>query len=122
MNIKTLSLLILALISFAAGALGKLYFPGSALPSLISRLISLPFIFVWYRADARERAYPRSTGLDIAVLITPVFVLPYYFFRSRGAKRGSVACLLLALAVLVSLALSAAGILLAESLVRGIAR
>jgi hypothetical protein len=35
-------------------------------------------------------AYRRSRGLNIGVVAFGVVVLPYYFFRSRGAKGGAL--------------------------------
>jgi amino acid transporter len=50
-------------------------------------------IFLWYRADTNARGYRRTALLNVGVVALAVVALPYYFFRSRGAKGGLLATL-----------------------------
>ncbi|WP_460834774.1 hypothetical protein [Lysobacter humi (ex Lee et al. 2017)] len=59
-------------------------------------------IFWWYRTDTSERNYKRTPWLNVSVIAVAALALPYYFFRSRGFKRGAVATLALILAMIAS--------------------
>lgn len=49
------------------------------------------FAFLWYRQDAAERGFRRNLAWDIGIILfTAVFVLPWYLFKSRGAKGGMI--------------------------------
>ncbi|WP_428423315.1 hypothetical protein [Methylibium sp.] len=49
-------------------------------------MVSLtPLSYVWYFLDARERNYPRSSGLGAAVILMAMLAVPYYLVRSRPA-------------------------------------
>lgn len=50
--------------------------------------ITVALIFVWFYLDARERKYQSGIALKLLMLGLTVFALPYYLFRSRGAKGG----------------------------------
>ena len=93
MNPKLLTLLALVTVSFAQGAVGQFIYPGRIYTKsdLIFALAGAILIFVWYRLDANERGYRRSPWLSIAVVGVTIVALPYYFFRSRGARGGSIA-------------------------------
>src|SRR5687767_5825003 len=50
-------------------------------------------VFAWYRFDAEDRGYQRSALLNVGIIVFSLIFLPYYLFRSRGAKAGSLAVL-----------------------------
>lgn len=95
MSTKSLVLAGLALLAFASGFIGQLLYPGREIaPSEIYfMLASTLLVFLWYRIDSDQAAYPRSIWLNISVLALALVALPYYFFRSRGAKGGAIATL-----------------------------
>ena len=66
-------------------------------------------LFYWFRLDAEERGFSRSAGLTIAVVGLALVALPYYFFKSRGAKGGFIATGYFLLAVIASGVLTVAG-------------
>ncbi len=113
MKPKTLVLAIIGFVSFSGGAISQYYrarhlHPPTSLPiSLV--LVSALLIFVWYRLDADQRSYRRAFFLNLSVIALAVLALPYYFFRSRGAKGGIVATLLFIFLLLVSFFLSYMG-------------
>jgi len=113
MKPKTLVLAMMGFVSFSGGAISQYYrarhlHPPSGVPiSLV--LVSALLIFVWYRLDADQRSYRRTFFLNLSVIALAVVALPYYFFRSRGAKGGLVAILLFILLLVVSFFLSYMG-------------
>jgi hypothetical protein len=93
---KSRKLVVLALIMMAAftdGVAHQLTAPGEAFgPSDIVFIVLAPLlVFAWYRFDSDELAYRRTPFLNVAIVALAVLALPYYFFRSRGFARGSVA-------------------------------
>ncbi len=91
---KNWYLVALAPLAVADGVLAQLTNteePSSDWVGLCAALLAGFLVFCWYRLDAAERGYRRSRGLNIGVVAFGVVVLPYYFFRSRGAKRGALA-------------------------------
>lgn len=48
-------------------------------------------LFMWFRRDAIERQYERSTFLNVAVIGLPLLAFSYYLMRSRGLSRGLIA-------------------------------
>ena len=50
--------------------------------------ISISLIFAWFILDVRERNYSPSRALRIAVLLVPIFALPYYKFMNFGFLAG----------------------------------
>lgn len=111
MNKKNLILVALAVVSFFSGAIDQYFQHGSILASeyLIETFVTFFLVYIWYRLDSDEYGYSRSRWLDIGVIALTVVVLPYYFFRSRGAKRGAIASGVMLLAYITSFALSIAG-------------
>ena len=113
MKPKTLVLAMMGFVSFSGGAISQYYRarhlhpPSGVTISLV--LISALLIFVWYRIDADQRSYRRTFFLNLSVIALAVVALPYYFFRSRGAKGGLVAILLFILLLIVSFFLSYMG-------------
>jgi hypothetical protein len=102
-QIKNRILLGLALISLIMGLVSQYFYPGADFPKsdIPFIIISLFLIFYWYHLDAIENNYRRSVFLNISVIFIAILALPYYFFRSRGFKKGFIATIgFLALAVL----------------------
>lgn len=69
----------------------------------IHAFLSAILIFLWVRQDAWEASYRLSWSLRIGVLLLSVLALPWYFFRSRGAKRGAWALAWLVLGFVVAM-------------------
>lgn len=78
-------LLACVLLGFVHGALVQLYLPdalsGTAqsstpLPGIVYGIAATALIFAWYRLDAKQHRYPRSVGLDVAVLLIAIVALP----------------------------------------------
>jgi hypothetical protein len=94
----------LALVSFASGVAGQYFYPGQEMSPV--DLWVLPafafFIFWWYRTDSSQLGYKRTPWLNVGVIAAAALALPYYFFRTRGFKRGSLATLGLFGAVVAS--------------------
>jgi len=109
---KHLVLLAMAFASFASGAIDQYFYPGVQFPptSMGAALVGMFLIFLWYRLDARQAGYRRSRGLDVGILLLALVALPYYFFRSRGARRGALATLGFLGAYVVCSALTVAGV------------
>ena len=103
--------LVIGSISLLAGALDQYYWAGSdRSPIDWAYVISgAMLVFAWYRVDAKQRLFKTSPWLDIGVFAVAIFGLPYYFFRSRGAKLGLLATLLFLAAMLATGLLSLAG-------------
>lgn len=98
MNPKTIVLLTLALTNSLGGAIAQYFYQRHAQPPAamtgISVLLCALLIFIWYRFDSEQRSYKRTYLLNIGVAGMTLIALPYYFFRSRGAKRGFMTLLL----------------------------
>jgi hypothetical protein len=113
MNPKTLVLSTMGLVSFLGGAIAQYYRarhlqpPGGVPVSLV--LASALLLFVWYRLDTDQRSYRRTYFLNLGIVALGVVALPYYFFRSRGAKGGLIAILLFILLLMGSFILSYMG-------------
>ena len=97
MQPKQLAVLGLAALSFASGAAGQYLYPGQNVsPVDLWVLPGFAFlIFWWYRLDSSQAGYKRTPWLNVGVIAIAALALPYYFFRSRGFKRGSLATLVL---------------------------
>lgn len=89
MNRKT-NLVLLALIisAFLDGIITQ-YFKSSTL-DILSIIISGVLVFTWYYFDSEEIQYKRSPFLNIGVVVIALIALPYYFFKSRGFKKGLI--------------------------------
>jgi hypothetical protein len=102
---KRFLLVSLAMVAFASGAFiqllrstqpfGPAFLAGIFLGSIF---VGLALMFIWYRLDAKQRGFECSVALNIAVVVAALLALPYYFFRSRGLRGGSIATLLFLLA------------------------
>ncbi len=88
MKSKTAALLIIALVSLISGAATQ-FSRATDLPiGLFGSAASDFLIYCWYYFDASERHYRCTSWLNIGVAAFAVAALPYYFFRSRGARDG----------------------------------
>ncbi len=84
------------LLGFIDGATARIMYPGQALApsSFAIGVVALFITFVWYRLDSDSRAYRRSLLSSAAVIGVGILALPYYFFRTRGFRRGAIATLI----------------------------
>jgi len=101
--------------AFLNGAIKQYYYPGLVFPptSVLFMLVNVALIFLWFRLDSNAIGYRRAPWLSIAVIAIPIITLPYYFFRSRGTKRGAIATGLMLLAIPAAGVLATTGALLA---------
>jgi hypothetical protein len=60
-------------------------------------------------ANSNQRGYARSPWLSVGVVALSVVAVPYYFFRSRGARGGFIALGLFLICLLFFGVLSTAG-------------
>jgi len=104
MHPKPLVVVALAALSFASGAAGQYFYPGQDVsPVDLWVLPGFAFlIFWWYRLDSSQAGYKRTPWLNVGVIAVAALALPYYFFRSRGLKRGSLATLAMLGAIVAS--------------------
>ena len=111
MSSKSVLLVALAVLSFAVGVVDQYFFPGQPFPptALAYCGIGIFMVFVWYRLDSDQLGYRRSPLLNISVIGLAIVGLPCYFFRSRGAKRGAIATVLMLLALVAYSALNIVG-------------
>lgn len=93
---KKLIIVTLGITAFASGALAQYLAPGQFYsPSDAPlRFLAVTLLFLWYHVDSEQRGYRRSGLLNVAVVCMAAVALPYYLFRSRGARRGAAALLL----------------------------
>jgi hypothetical protein len=83
-------------LGFVDGATAMLMYPGQVLPpsGVAIAFVALYISFAWYRLDSDSRDYRRSLLSSAAVIGVGIFALPYYFFRTRGFRRGALATLI----------------------------
>jgi len=110
-NSKKLVLVLLAALSFLSGIIDQYFYPEQQFPptAIAFTVVGIFLIFVWYRLDSDQVGYRRSPWLNVSVVALAIVALPYYFFRSRGVKRGIIYSAFTVLAFLASNALSLAG-------------
>ena len=108
---KSLVVLSFLILSFIAGIAGQYFYPGMDFsPADIWLLpVFALLIFIWYRFDSEQHSYRRSPWLNVCIIAIAILALPYYFFRSRGLKGGSIATAVMLLVFVLSGALTAAG-------------
>ena len=108
---KSVLLSALAVASFVSGALDQYFYPGDQFPptALAFTVVGIFLIFAWYRLDSNQVGYRRSPWLNVGVIALAIVALPFYFFRSRGAKRGTIATGMMLLAYIASGAPTVAG-------------
>jgi hypothetical protein len=92
-NPKVIVLLLLLAAAFADGVTHQLTAPGEMFggSDIVFTVVATLLTFMWYRFDSDQASYRRTPWLNIGVIGLAVIALPYYFFRSRGFGRGSVA-------------------------------
>jgi hypothetical protein len=91
MKPKTTALSLIAALSFISGAVLE-YTQSSDSPVELAFLgAGTLLVFYWYHLDSSERGYKRTALLNIGVIALAILALPYYFFRSRGARGGLIA-------------------------------
>jgi hypothetical protein len=112
---KIIVLMAFAIASFLSGMADQYFYPGVSFPptSVAYAVVGSLLIFAWYRLDSDQRGYRRSIGLNIGVIAIALIGLPYYLFRSRGAKRGLIATGVALVVYVASVALTYAGGLVA---------
>lgn len=111
MSSKNRVLATLAVASLISGAIDQYFYPGHQFPptAVGFMVVGTFLIFLWYRMDSEQIGYRRSPWLNVSVIALAIVALPYYFFRSRGAKRGASATGILLLAYVASGVLTVAG-------------
>ena len=89
---KSILLAAIFIAAFFGGAVGQITEPNNPFPraAFIATLVGAALLFFWFRLDANERGFQRSALLNVGVVALAIVALPYYFFKSRGAKRGVV--------------------------------
>lgn len=111
MSQKNAVLVALAAVALISGVANQYFYPGRPFPPTTLWFLAAGalLIFAWYCFDARQIGYHRSPWLDVAVVAVAFVALPYYFFRSRGARKGLVATILFVLAGIAYSALTILG-------------
>ncbi|MGY1426505.1 hypothetical protein [Lysobacter sp. A289] len=111
MRSKILVLLALAVAAFISGAADQYFYPGVITPpsAFAFAVVGGLLIFAWYRLDSDQLGYRRSPWLNVGVVGLSLLALPYYFFRSRGVKRGTVASVVFIAALLLLGVIGSAG-------------
>lgn len=112
MKQKTLALVLMAAISFASPLAESL---ATGRVDMLSRFdmgemgVSIVLLFWWWHLDKVERDYAASRLMNAGVLILAAVVLPIYFVRTRGWKRGGITIAIAAAFVLLTFVLAEAG-------------
>jgi hypothetical protein len=112
----TASFLLPFVINVAAGR------HGSSDGGLVATILFIILVYQWYSLDRRARRYDSSPFLNLAVMLVAIVGLPVYFVRSRGWKGGLAASALAFAVLLVSVALSAAGMWAGQALAAQLGR
>ena len=91
-NKKNIVLLVLAILAFINGATTQYLEPGVVFPKtdMWFMFAGIFFIYMWYYIDSEQVKYKRGALLNIAIVALGAVALPYYFFRSRGFKKGLI--------------------------------
>ena len=112
MNAKRVVLFLLAVLSFA-GPIVEALATGRVEPmgkfDLAETFVALTLVYWWYHADKAEHDYRAGLLMNGGVLVLAVVALPVYFVRSRGWKKGGLACLLALAFLALTLALEELG-------------
>jgi hypothetical protein len=88
------ALVLLGALSFLTGITIVLFHehPGlDQVTTVVFMLLALVVIFWWYVQDTNALQYKRTTILNVCIIAIGFIALPYYFFRSRGFRKGAVA-------------------------------
>jgi FAD/FMN-containing dehydrogenase len=113
MQKSTIPLILLPACTLLGGILDYALPLQRAMLTLPFELLSLALILCWLHFDTRERGYRRSKALLMAVFVLPMVAVPWYLFRSRGARAGARATTLALLLMLAALACYGGGARLA---------
>lgn len=118
---KKIVLVLLSIHAFVDGALGHYLAPGELFPPSAPAMmfIGAVLVFMWYHYDSNEINYRRSTILNVLVVAVAFLALPYYFFRSRGAKNGALYTLYFIGAFVIWAVLQSIGIYVVQSTIQG---
>jgi len=111
-NGKTVVLVMLALTALLAGLLDPVFSAAGrtwAWYDMALSLVCAILVFTWYYIDSDEWAYRRTPLLNMMVVALGIVAIPYYLFRTRGARQGFRAFGLFLLALLAWFVLAAAG-------------
>lgn len=97
-NVKSKrNILVAIVIVYAASFFATWLFASSQLAyQLISIFTTIGIsvaILMWCTIDAQQRGIKLGPGFRILVVLLAAFALTYYFFKSRGAKRGLISLL-----------------------------
>lgn len=97
-NVKSKrNILVAIVIVYAASFFATWLFASSQLAyQLISIFTTIAIsvaILMWCNIDAQQRGIKLGPGFRILVVLLAAFALTYYFFKSRGAKRGLISLL-----------------------------
>src|SRR5262245_52833099 len=119
-RLTILLLLAMATLALVFGAADQYFQPGEALGPIgaVDAILSVLLVFLWYRIDAEQRGYRRSSALNFAIVAFTLFGLPYYFFRSRGWRAGAVATSVFLLVIIATGLLNWLGAILVYNLVQ----
>ena len=112
MKSKTLSLLLMAALSFASPFVEMLATGRVEMMSgygLAETVGSVVLLFWWYHVDKAEHGYANAYVMNAGMLIMAVIALPIYFVRTRGWRRGSRATALAMAFLALTLVLGEAG-------------
>ena len=106
-------LAILLALSFVGGIARQHLAPGmeSAPTDIVFAIFSIFIVYWWYREDATRRGFNRSSLLSLAVALAAPIAIPYYLFRSRGARYGAVATVAFIAILVATLVMDYAGAL-----------
>ena len=77
--------------------------------TLIDVVLTTYAIYWWYVLDKRQRNFPAGSWQNLGVIFIFIVALPVYFIRSRGWGMGTVAILVMVVAVVASGVLSYVG-------------
>lgn len=87
---KNRVLLFLAIAAFSNGVLAQYIEPG-----MVFAKTDIPFMLVgaflsfwWYYLDSEQIEFQRGKLLNIGIIAIGFLAFPYYFFRTRGIKKG----------------------------------
>jgi hypothetical protein len=89
---KNLILLLLAIAAFSNGVITQYIEPGIMFPKtdIPFMLVGVFLSFWWYYLDSEQIEFQRGKLLNIGIIAIGFLAFPYYFFRSRGVKKGFV--------------------------------
>ncbi|MEM6998753.1 MAG: hypothetical protein AAF419_02815, partial [Pseudomonadota bacterium] len=91
LNIKLLSLYLA--IPFFAGLFDFAFRNNQSSYLLYGSFITITtyfIIFAWYYYDSDIRGYKRTHLLNIFIIAVSIFSIPYYLYKTRGFKKGSI--------------------------------